>query len=248
MISFFFKRKKIVVDAFTDHSSAYEHFQIKKSTSFMPDWWKSLPIAEGYTLEDFSQKTNMRHCTGMIDIYRFCFILPLWSELRVVFDPKGQAGVTWQFADKRSNAGMHNEWQRGSFMPDSDYVHLKIISPWLLKSKESLVWAAFQPTYNFQSPKDTIVLPGMLDFQWNPSVNTQLMISRLDDRAGSVSFQPGDPLMAMVPITEREVEFRHHHVSPSEMARIQKWPVKFNGDGMHARKLAKCPVAHGGQP
>ena len=245
MIDFFFKRKKIVVDAFTDHSTAYEHFQIKKSTSFMPDWWKALPIAEGYTLDDFSQKTNMRHCTGMIDVYRFCFMLPMWSELRIIVDPKGQAGVTWQFADKRSDIVLHNGWQRGSFMPDNDYVHLKIVSPWIIKSKQNLVWATFQPTYNFKSPKDTIILPGMLDFRWNQSANTQLMLLRPDDQNSCVSLQPGDPLMAMVPLTEQEVELRHHLVTQEEIGRIQRLHVKFNGDGMYLRKISKCPVAHG---
>lgn len=244
MIDFFFKRKKIVVDAFTDHSIAYEHFQIKKSTSFMPDWWKALPIPKSHTLENlFKPETNMRHCTGMIDIYRLCYTLPMWTDLRMVVDPKGEVGVGWQFADKRSVASIHDESQHGTFIPKTQYAQLKLQPPWIIKSKQSVEWIMFQPTYSFSAPEQVIFLPGMVNFQWDKSVNIQLISPRLESRHNFISIEAGTPLMSMLPMTDKEVEFRHHHVTRQEMARMDHAPVKFNGDGMFMRKLKKAHFA-----
>lgn len=240
MISFFFKRKKIVIDAFTDHSVAYEHFPIKRSVNFLPDWWKALPMPSGYTLENmFKAERNMRHCTGIIDIYRYCHTLPMWTDMRIVVDPKGETGVAWQFADMRSNATAHSAVQRGSFLPDADYAQVKLSPPWILKSKESVVWIMFQPTYSFDAPDKLIFLPGMVDFQWDTNVNIQLASPRLEGRHNLISIEAGTPLMTMLPMTDKEIEFRHHHVTRDEMMRRDHAPVKFNGDGMFMRKLVK---------
>ncbi len=243
MINFFFKRKKIVIDAFTDHSVAYEHFPIHKSTSFLPNWWRRLPIPKSHTLENsFTADTNMRHCTGMIDIYRCCHILPMWTDVRILVDPKGEPGVAWQFADKRSTAGIHGETQHGTYIPKADYAQLKLMPPWVLESKENLQWIMFQPTYSFDAPEKIIVLPGMVDFRWDKNVNVQVISPRLEGRHNVVSIEAGTPLMAMLPMTDREVEFRHHHVTRYELAKREHAPVKFNGDGMFMRKLKQCPV------
>lgn len=245
MISFSFKRKKIVIDAFTDHSTAYHHYPIRRSVNFLPAWWKELPIPKSHTLQNlFKPETNMRHCTGMIDIYRLCYTLPMWTDMRIVVDPKGESGVGWQFADKRSIASIHDESQHGTFIPKTQYAQLKLQPPWILKSKHSVEWIMFQPTYSFSAPEQVIFLPGMVNFQWDKSVNIQLISPRLEGRHNLISIDAGAPLMSMLPMTDKEIEFRHHHITLDEMMKIQHPPVKFNGDGMHRRKLAKCPVNH----
>jgi len=244
---FLFKRKKIVIDALTDNFNAYQHFTIRRSANFLPDWWRSLPMPESHTLKNkFTRETNMRHCTGMVDIYRLCHILPMWTELRVIVDPVGEPGMAWQFADAGSMADVHPEVQRGNFMPEKEYSELKLMPPWVILSKESVVWSMFQPTYSFERPDQIMVLPGMVDFQWDNNVNVQLMFKRQEKHSVYI-IDPGQPLMAMLPRTDREVEIRSHHVTQQEMWKYQAHPVKLNGTGMHLRKLNKrCPVNHAG--
>lgn len=245
MISFSFKRKKIVVDTFTNNSTAYEMFKIRRSTSFLPDWWKVMPMAKAFTLENkFVMDTNMRHRTGMIDIYRLGFTLPMWTEARIVVDPKGEVGGMWQFADHAAEAGQHSAQQRGTFLPETEYMHLKLNPPWRLKTKESLVWLMFQPTYSYKAPDQAMVLPGTIDFQWGHEPNVQMMFRRLEGRHNLVTISPGEPLATLMPLTDKEVELRYHLVDRETLSRISGSRILMNGDGMHRRKLAKCPVNH----
>ena len=87
---FFFKRKKIVVDCFTDNYSINELFPIQTANNFYPDWWKNLPktydAMNKWGLR-VSQST-MKKCPAIIDLYKTGFIMPLWSDLQILSDDK----------------------------------------------------------------------------------------------------------------------------------------------------------------
>ena len=40
---FLFKKRKIVVDAFTARPAIFDTAKIQEATKFLPEWWKNLP-------------------------------------------------------------------------------------------------------------------------------------------------------------------------------------------------------------
>ena len=82
---FWFKRKTITVDAFTNQAGVYEYFPINKSTKHLPDWWLSLPKLQNFENEagiPFELST-MKRCPGFVDLYKKSFTLSSYTELKI---------------------------------------------------------------------------------------------------------------------------------------------------------------------
>jgi hypothetical protein len=93
-------QKPVVIDCYTDNPHAFEYAKPSKATEFLPKWWKSLP-KDGHA--------NMSRCAGFIDLYRKSYVLPMWSDFDVWFNPDGS--YNWQYADLRSEAQVHDQAQ-----------------------------------------------------------------------------------------------------------------------------------------
>ena len=100
--AFFFRKKKVVIDAFTHMRTAYEYFPIDYAIKFVPEWWKSLP-------KEYTKTTNLglnlnistlKRCNGFLDLYARGFVLPMWSDL--VMNTQETGGYQFQWANSNS--------------------------------------------------------------------------------------------------------------------------------------------------
>ena len=218
--------KKIIVNAYTNRQEIFEYSKLKPSSEFVPSWWKDLPSKPELvnTPEYLGYKLNMRGCPGFVDLYKLGYMLPLWSDLLVEVGAKGDTSYRWQFSDQYSDATVHPDHQRNKFLPDTEYQHIKINAPWLLETKEDLNWAVVPPTWNVDNPENIIIPPGVLNFKYQRQINANLLIKR-DKESKIIKIKFHQPLMQIIPLTEKPVEFRFHLISNEE------WENRKNAGG-----------------
>jgi hypothetical protein len=239
---FFFKPKKVILDCFTKNEAVYEHARISPSKNHIPKWWRDIPLPDKNVL---NPDLNMRYCAGFIDQYMNSFTLPLWSDINIEVGAKGSDYFAWQYADDGCDALDHAPHQWGSFFSIKDYAQLKLNSPWMMRSKESVKIAYTEPTYNLLH-SGIRVLNGVLDFKYQPSVNANIIIERKPE-THIVQLKFLTPLAHLTPMTERKVELKHHLVSEKEMKALPHRRFTFMGKYytnkslMDKKSPSKCP-------
>jgi hypothetical protein len=149
-----------------------------------------------------------------------------------------------------SEAVPHPGWQRGSFLPEREFSHLKLVSPWLGFSTSDIKWQLLQCIWNTENPHDVIIPPGILEFKHQHAINVNAFFRKTDTvRVHSLAF--GSPAIQLLPITEREVSVRCHVVSREEWQRrnAAARSISFSGtykkykDAAAKREQRKCPFS-----
>ena len=211
-----FKRfqKPIILDCYTCDSSAFNTSKIQPATKFLPDWWKQIPK---YNSEPGSLAIypTMKGCSGFTDLFKTGFILPLWSDVAIEVGAIGTEYYRYQFSDKVSSAVSHAPDQRGSAYPVTNYLHLKLISPWLLSCDEPINFMFTDPVWTRDDPTQFTTLPGILEFVYQKGTNINLLFKRPPETIVQ-TLHFGQPLAQLVPLTERRVELKHHLISDAE--------------------------------
>jgi hypothetical protein len=188
----------------TYNASVYRYAKPEKASKFKPDWYKDLPVInDKNTLE---VKTNMRYCYGFNQLFNKGFILPFWNTCRVRLGIEGNTDYEWRFADDMSEAGPHPVYQRGSYLPEDKYSHLKFEAPWIVICDEPDVeFLYIGNTWLKSSPEDVVIPSGVLEFHKNRSVNLNVMMRRKATET-YLEFEMGMPLVQIIPLSERPLE------------------------------------------
>ena len=207
MFDIFIKKKKIIVDCFTDNLNSYDLFPIQESSNFFPKWWKDLPktdIAEnrnGMTIE----RSSMKRCEGFINLYQNGFIIPLWSD--VIIQTLG-LNYTFEFADAVSSLSYHDSEQMGGEF--YNFTHVKFDSPWRVKEKTGVHFVFLQPSWN--NPVDLLTChtpPGVIDFEYQHTTSINLLLMKTK----RYEWAAGRPMAQLIPISDHNVEIKTHLVS-----------------------------------
>jgi hypothetical protein len=234
MISFFFKRQKIVLDCFTTNINSFDYFPIDKASNFYPDWWKSYPKSypdineQGIKVE----RSTIKRCDGLIDLYQQGFMIPLWSDLILETHPNG---FKYTFADGNSVVEDHDYNQMSNEF--IQYIHFKLRSPWKIRDKKGTKFAFVQPSYNHvKTLTNWHVLPGVIDFKYQHATN----INFVAGRGQRFEIKAGHPLAHVIPLSDKEIEIKCHVVDPlnSEHQQIlnNHYPF-FNGSHKKIKKI-----------
>lgn len=221
----FFKKKKIVLDCFTYSSYLLENFPISKSKKFYPEWWKKLPN-DYLTETKFWKTSTMKRCRGFVDYYSNSFTIPLWSDLSIALSTNQDKQINWQFADRESNATLHDREQREGWL-EEDQIHLKIDAPWAIRSKSDTKFMWSFPSYNYSRIPSFHILPGITDFKWQNSVNINLLLE-YHNYPRVIELKAGHPLVNLTALSENKIEIKLHQVSIQEFSDIIRVPVFTN--------------------
>lgn len=223
---FFFKKKKIVLDCFTDSKFILDNFPITKSENYYPSWWKNLPkeYKEG---DNFWPTSTMKRCRGIIDFYANTYTIPLWSDLMISIENKNIKSFRWQFADNTCGANVHATDQRGEWLKDT-HGHLKLHSPWQIKCKEDIKFSWISDVYNLNNDWPISILPGTVDFKYNSSTNVNLLLEYPEIYKKEFLIPAGHPIVMLRACSERQVVLKFHYVKTSEIETMKTVPVFTN--------------------
>ena len=218
---FKFPKRKIVLDCFTEYVSVIETSPIDFAIKHMPKWWKELPPIGPSKDGGLTPSVNMKHCAGMVDYYKNSIAIPLWSEVAIkVFKDKT---YQWKFSDGKTKSVPHNlKIQATGFF--NDYGHMKIVSPWFLKSDKNINWVWTQPTYSFPQEGEIVSLPAIVNYHYQHSCNINYLFPL--DRERAFSIPHGTPIALLTPMTDKKIEIKRHLVSSHEMQKIESKHTK----------------------
>ena len=235
---FQFSRKKIVLDCFTESIDAAKYAPVDLATKYIPEWWKKLPKENN---ENFFPTPTMKTCAGFIDYYRNSVVIPLWSELHILIN--SDKTYKWQFSDGKSIAVAHPTQQMDGMLNSSKLAHLKLISPWLFKTKQDIGWVWSYPSYSYDKPEQIIVMSGIVNYTKQQGTDINILINTNEN---IIKLPFGQPLVHITPLTEHRIIVRRHVVDEKEYKKLDSkyQPTFINKykNTLHAKtKFNKCP-------
>jgi len=218
---FLFSKKKIVLDCFTSDEQLLQTAPVTSAIKQIPTWWKTLPVSR-FVGNDFFPHPTMKNCVGVVDYYKNSVALPMWSDLAIKV---ADSNYSWQYADRKSVAEIQDLGAEATgFLPS--YGNLKLISPWAFKTKEDVSWVCSQPIYNFSMHNvGVIVAPGVLNFLHQHYTNINMMFPKTKN--GLHTFEHGQVMMHLTPMSDRRIEIVRHLVSEVELSRLLDKPISF---------------------
>ena len=192
----------IILDCYTYNPHAYNFAKINHGHHYIPEWWKSTPpIVEKHP--------TIKNCPAFIEYYKKGIVIPMWCELEVQIQPKGDVLFTWKSSQKDFYIDEHRQDQFEGFAKKDGH-NLKIISPWLIKCKENINFTFTQPIWNQRDTMFNFMLtPGVVSFKYQMDCNLNYFFQQKDTQQ-VINIKTLTPMVIMHPISERKVKLRHH--------------------------------------
>lgn len=214
----------ITVDCFTNRADVLQTTPIERTAKHIPDWWKGIP---NYGVENHYPYPTLKKCSGFLDLFSEGVILQMWADLMVHVGSIGSGTHAYKFADdNRSVCIKHNADQRGLFMPDRDYLHLKLISPWKIKSPKVNKWIFTPCTWHFNCVPDFVIPNGILDFKHQADTNINILFKR-KETPYAITMPFNQPIVQIIPLKNCKLKVKTHLVSDREFERIGVSSLKF---------------------
>lgn len=234
------KKSKIVVDCFTANAQAYELFAIDHALAFLPDWWLNAP--KEYEVRGLFPASTIKRCPAVINTFKHGIMIPLWSDLAIA----SRGGTDWEvkFSDPETSIEPHDSKQWDVYADPKEYMHMKLMSPWAISTKQGVSWTYGKPMWNFPANNNLFVAPGIVDFKNQHSTHVNILLP-LEKRDPYI-IKAGTPIAQMIPLTEKVVDLKHHLLSDDEYKARHKNKFSFAFTRGYVRATAikkekKCP-------
>lgn len=211
---FFFKKNKLNVDCFTNRADLHSLLPVSKSTKGFPEWWKNLPKTYHSDIEILPRST-MKACNGFTEYFKNTFYIPFWSDALFHVGPDFNTGLNYSFADGTTTISVHSSAERGTYLNESSYQHIKVQSPWFIECKDDVKFVFNQNTWEFDKPEQTIIPPGIIDFKYQKATNYN-MFFKYTGTPYDVFIKAGSPIVTYAALTEREVKIHNHLLDEKE--------------------------------
>ena len=246
MISFWFKRTKIMVDVLTSIPGVHRLYPIDKGTNKFPSWFKKMPATypevnkHGILIKHPTIKT----CSGVLDLYRNSFSIPLWSDLIINTNADGSWAYQYS-ADQSPEIVQHSSRQ----LPEiNSYIHLKLASPWLITEKTGVNFYFTDSFYNKMDRwNDYKNVPAIVNYKYQHTSNINMFVPKV---ASTISIDAGTPIATLIPLTEKDVVIKSHLISAEEWNRLNSstsYTQSFTNFYEKRKKIidkqSKCPMA-----
>lgn len=215
---FLFKKKEIVLDCFTTDPFSYEFTKLQPAVKYLPEWWENLDTSVKHMENEIV--STMKNCHGFISLYKNSFILPYWGNLELDISSKTEKTYSWNttysipYVEKSETIGYHLPTQFDGFV-DSNYFHIKITSPWILKSKRNIDYITFDPIWNRSNITDYTILPGVTDYKYQHGTHINIMVE-YRDKPRKINISVGEPILHITPLTEEKVVLKYHLIDEKE--------------------------------
>jgi hypothetical protein len=243
---FLFKKKKIVVDAFTKFTGIKELYPIEPAHIFLPQWWKNLPSS--YDIQDNNgikvARPTLKRCDGFTQNYKNGFIIPLWIDTTIKTTLDGKWAYRLASNDSETLIDCH---PRNEFGNEFDkLIHLKLHSPWMLEEKKGCQFYFTSPFWNQISQLgEFFIPPGIVNYKHQYSTHINFLLPMADRQ---ITLYSGMPLVHIIPLTDTDVEIKCHQISAQEHYQLymKNYLGSFLGSYKKNKKLrnktSKCPL------
>lgn len=235
---FWIKKKKIIVDAFTDNEIVAS-LPVQPCSRNLPIWYKSLKPTLDVNDNGHNLKVpTFKKCDGISDLFKKSFTLSMWADLSIAVDSQGR--YNWKYPSSEYNFGVehHPDIVMGNAF--SPYVHTKIVSPWLFREKTGINFYQTEAFYSDQFNNNVLIPPGVLNYKYQQHTHINMFLAR----ENSYFFNAGQPMVYLIPMTDHRVEIKTQIVSSEEYKKMKKYssPNKFVGTYKTLKYKGVCPI------
>lgn len=240
---FWIKDKTIVLDSFVTEEWVLNYNPIQKASRFIPQWYKE---QDNYHKDGLVDQETMKQCPAILSLLNTGFVIPLWSDF--IFDINTEhKQIRWDFADKvdviQETAISHPVDQWKDYADPTKYFQLKLISPWLFKTKEDIKFYWSSSYFNNELSLPYSIMSAIVDFKYQSGTHVNMIID-LNRAKQGFKIDATKPLVHLIPLTERKVEVKNHIVSTEEYRQIQNGYKKVFFTNNY-KKIKKCPFHKG---
>jgi hypothetical protein len=238
-------KNPIKLICYTSNPAVYRYARIANTGEYKPDWWKNIPaVAEKSGLLN---KVNMKLCNGFNDLFKKGFVIPMWSDCVVRIGVEGDVDYDWQYSDQMSEAEIHPQEQRGEYLPETKYSHIKFQTPWLIFCEEDVDFLLAPISWLSDHPEDFVIPTGILEFKYNHEANTNVMFRRRAEEQ-MIKIEYGVPLTQFIPLSDRPVELDVRLVDSIKFDLMKAESARLSETGWHYKKVKSkhdsgCPFA-----
>lgn len=223
MIDFFFKKKEVTVDFFTDVATVYNTAKPVNSAKILPQWFKSMPKsydAHNEFVGNYKLPT-MKSCQGIIDYYKNSIVLPIWSDFILDVTPEDYG---YLFSSSDFNIEQHSHKQTHNAF--NNYHHAKFINPWGVKCKSNIDFLVVEPFWNSSTNTNRFenfhIFSGCVNFKYVFCAHINVLIKKTHAR---IEFSLGEPFVHIFPLTDKKIKIATHLVTSQELANITPQPA-----------------------
>lgn len=216
-------KKPLVLKFYTTNAGAYQTAKPKPAGSFVPVWWKSLPTKkrklesiESYDMGDY---TNMRGCVGMKHMYQYGAVIPMWCDMHVEISQLGTSEYRWRAADTTVEVGSHSSGQHNHYWNNHFYQHVKFVSPWHIVCEELTPFMFLDCYWSRNTQNQYTIPPGIVEYKYQHSAHINTFFSRAHETY-SILIEHGQPMVQVVPLSDRPVKVETYLISPEELTRL----------------------------
>ena len=192
---------------------------IVKAGKASPEWWQKLrPYTpkfydtpeEPYHLK-MNEEMTARDCYSIIELYKKGAILENWCDISFRME---NGYYNYWHAANTEQPQEHPRQQLGGSFPN--HHHTKLISPWAFREKTGakFLWIGAEWSLDTLEIK---VLPGVINFDTISQVNVNMMFPMRD---GTFMIPIGNPLVHLVPLSEKNLKVHNHLVTQQEFNKL----------------------------
>jgi hypothetical protein len=194
---FFTRQKKITLEAYAPVGELINLFPIIKADT--PNWFKKISA-------NVNNGSNIKHCSGVKDLYKRGLMFPLWADYEIDISRTGVSVRSGMAEDKFKSADIHNLQNQASGLWPG-YSSVKFNSPWYFWCSEPIEWVWVQPMWDQQHPQQLSLVPGISEYKYMHQTNINTLI-RIPDKQETISLKAGTPMAHLIPLTEKDWDLK----------------------------------------
>ena len=237
MFDIFIKPSTIIVDAFTFNPALHKHFPVLPASQAMPNWYKKMH--NSFTVDNGNgikyQAGTLKRCDGLISLYKRGLCVPMWADL--ILETKDTGEYKYQFsADEVFPIVDHPRQQfDGNF---ENMIHVKMLSPWLLKEKSGVDFLFAPATWNLGDRLlDLNVPPGIVNYKDQHSTHVNMLLPRRNKR---IELFSEDIITHIIPLSDKRLKIKNHLISREEWDNIHlSYSYHSSFTGRHKKNLKR---------
>lgn len=232
--------KKITLDCYTSNAGIYEFFPISSVKKHIPQWFKDIPpVIQQTNQYDMEENiSTIKRCDAFSQLYNTGWTMPLWSD--IILETPGDSyryttihsGITELDNFGGGSVEAHSTDQLGNSF--GDWVHVKIIAPWILKEKTGVNFYFCENTWGVKEYwNDIRIVPGVLNFRDQNNAHINMLVKR--DK--KITFEANTPLIYVVPLSEAKLEIKNHLATDQEYKHLKQALYGFSFVGSMKKRL-----------
>lgn len=239
-------KRDLVIDCYTFDKTIFELYKPQHASKFFPEEWKAMPKVYQTKAYAYNPLSNMqidsatiKTCPGFTDLFSSGFIIPSWSDMNI------EALGNDVLCHSPSNMGLAETHPRTQVWDSlyEGYQQVKLLSPWLFKVKDDTKFTWMPCKWHRSDLAENFnVMTGVVEYRYQHTTNIQAFIK------GNVFIGAGDPLVHIIPMSDRKIKFNYHLVEGGEFQSILGTKnLKYVGNYKSRKEAIKpsCPFGFG---